>query len=78
MVSPTIVGIGGFPERAMVEYVLGLARGRRLLYVGTASMEDPGTTEAVDELAGRARRGALVSSSGQWPPDDLRGLVLAP
>jgi peptidase E len=75
MVSPTIVGIGGFPERLMVEYVLGLARGRRLLYVGTASMEHPGTTEAVDELLdGLAEVSHLELR--QWPPADLRGFAL--
>jgi|GEM_PF-1891176 hypothetical protein len=31
MPSPTIVGIGGFPNPMMVEYVLGLARGRTLV-----------------------------------------------
>jgi dipeptidase E len=59
----------------MVEYVLGFARGRRLLYVGTASMEDPGTTEAVGELLdGLAEVSHLELR--QWPPADLRGLVL--
>ena len=56
----------------MVEYVLGLARGRRLLYVGTASMEHPDTTEAVDGLL----RGLAEVSHlelRQWPPTDLRG-----
>ena len=59
----------------MVEYVLGLARGRRLLYVGTASMEHPDTTEAVDELL----RGLAEVSHlelRQWPPADLRGFTL--
>ncbi|MFI5054627.1 MAG: Type 1 glutamine amidotransferase-like domain-containing protein, partial [Acidimicrobiia bacterium] len=76
MATPTIVGIGGFPERSMVEYVLGLARGRRLLYVGTASMEDPETAAAVD---GVLRGLADVShlELRQWPPDDLRGFALA-
>src|ERR1700690_4167224 len=75
MVSPTIVGIGGFPDRAMAEYVLGLARGRRLLYVGTASMEDPSLAAAVDErLDGLAEVSHLELR--QWPPDDLRGFAL--
>jgi peptidase E len=76
MVFPTIVGIGGFPERAMVEYVLGLARGRRLLYVGTASMEHPGTTEAVDELLRGLAEVVSHLELRQWPPEDLRGFVL--
>ena len=41
MDSPQIVGIGGFPNEVMREYVVGLARGRKVLFVGTASMEDP-------------------------------------
>src|ERR1035437_2148209 len=41
MHSPQIVGLGGFPQEAMLEYVLGLARGRRVLYVPTAGNEDP-------------------------------------
>jgi peptidase E len=60
----------------LVEYVLGLARGRRLLYVGTASMEHPDTTEAVDGvLRGLAEVSHLELR--QWPPDDLRGFALA-
>jgi peptidase E len=76
MVSPTIVGIGGFPDRPMVEYVLGLARGRRLLYVGTASMEHPDTTEAVDGLL-RGLADVSQLELRQWPPTDLRGFTLA-
>jgi peptidase E len=75
MVSPTIVGIGGFPERAMVEYVLGLARGRRLLYVGTASMEDPGSAAAVEELVDGVAEVTRLEFH-PWPPADLRGLAL--
>jgi dipeptidase E len=75
MASPTIVGIGGFPERAMAEYVLGVARGRRLLYVGTASMEDAGAAEAVETLVdGIADVTRLVFFP--WPPVDLRELTL--
>ena len=33
----TIVGIGGFPNERMLEYVLGLARGRRILVDTTAN-----------------------------------------
>jgi peptidase E len=76
MVSPTIVGIGGFPERVMVEYVLGLARGRRLLYVGTASMEDPYLTlDMVKRLRGLAEVSHLEFRN--WPPADLRGFTLS-
>ena len=60
----------------MVEYVLGLARGRRLLYVGTASMEHPDTTEAVDGLL-RGLADVSQLELRQWPPADLRGFTLA-
>jgi dipeptidase E len=76
MVSQTIVGIGGFPDRRMAEYVLGLARGRRLLYVGTASMEDPGLAAAVEGLVeGLAEVTRLEFNP--WPPAGLREAALA-
>jgi dipeptidase E len=76
MASPTVVGIGGFPDEAVLDYVLGLARGLRVLYVGTAAMEDPVTALDVRQLlAGRAEVSEL--SFRQWPPADLRGFTLA-
>ena len=36
-----ILGIGGAPDAAMLDHVLGLARGSKVLYVPTASNEDP-------------------------------------
>ena len=55
MTNRTIVGIGGFPNDRMLEYVLGLARGRRLLYVPTAGMEDDGwAVQWYERLQGRA------------------------
>ena len=75
MVIPTVVGIGGFPDRTMAEYVLGLGRGRRLLYVGTASMEDPGLAAAVEELVeGLAEVTRLEFHP--WPPAGLREVAL--
>ena len=75
MVSPTIVGIGGFPDDAMLEYVLGLTRGRRLLYVPTAGMEDPAlAVEWFERLRGRAEM--TVLRFNPWPPADLRGFTL--
>jgi len=75
MVSRTIVGIGGFPDRRMAEYVLGLARGRRLLFVGTASMEDPGVAADVEELVeGLAEVTRLAFQP--WPPAALREVAL--
>jgi dipeptidase E len=74
MASPTVVGIGGFPDDPLLEYVLGLARGPRVLYVGTASMEDPlATLGMFERLEGRAEVSEL--SFRQWPPADLRGFT---
>ncbi len=76
MHSPQIVGLGGFPQEPMLEYVFGLARGRRVLYVPTASNEDPSrTVEWYERLRGRAELTPL--SFTPWPPADLRALTLA-
>ncbi|HTO26938.1 MAG TPA: peptidase E [Gaiellaceae bacterium] len=75
MANPTVVGIGGFPDDPLLDYVLGLARGPRLLYVGTAAMEDPATTlELVGRLHGRAEVSDLTFRP--WPPPDLRAFAL--
>jgi len=53
--SPQIVGLGGYPDDAMLDHILGLARGRRLLYVPTAGAEDPSSTLSwYSRLHGRA------------------------
>jgi peptidase E len=76
MNSPQIVAWGGFPEEPMLEYVFGLARGRRVLYVPTAGNEDPGrTVEWYEWLRGRAEMTPLTFFP--WPPADLRDLTLA-
>jgi dipeptidase E len=76
MHSPQIVGLGGSPHEAMLDYVLGLARGRRVLYVPTAGNEDPGrTAEWCERLRGRAELTPL--SFYPWPPADLRAVTLA-
>jgi dipeptidase E len=69
--SPQIVGLGGYPADSMLDYVLGLARGRKALYVGTADMENP--TWALDW---HERLGASELRFNPWPPDDLRGFAL--
>jgi dipeptidase E len=69
--SPQIVGLGGYPADSMLDYVLGLARGRKALYVGTADMENP--TWALDW---HERLGASELRFNPWPPDDLRGFTL--
>jgi len=70
MNSQTIVGIGGFPDAAIVDYVLGFARGRRVLFDTTASPQGDG--ELPDW-------GAEITpfSFYPWPPDDLRALALS-
>ncbi len=73
-----IVAIGGgalCPD--LVDYLVGLVRRRpaRVLYVGTASAEDPwDTLKMYDRFAGRAdvRRVEFFP----WPPDDLESLLL--
>ncbi|HET7568332.1 MAG TPA: Type 1 glutamine amidotransferase-like domain-containing protein [Gaiellaceae bacterium] len=68
----TIVGIGGFPNERMLEYVLGFARGRRVLVDTTAS------PQAADRVAEIPFRGCEVTTLSfyPWPPEDLRRLAL--
>ena len=76
MDSPQIVGIGGSVDEPLLDYVVGLARGRRLLFVGTASMEDPASAVSMYE---RLKNHGEVSflRFNPWPPDDLRAFALA-
>jgi dipeptidase E len=70
-----IVAMGGYPDDALLGYVLGLARGRKLLFVPTASREDPGLTLTLYErLHGQADMTHLHFFP--WPPRDLRRLAL--
>ncbi len=70
-----IVGMGGFPDDTLFDYVLGLARGQRVLYVPTASKEDPDSTvwwyERLRERAAMAHLHFFP-----WPPAELRDLAL--
>jgi dipeptidase E len=76
MPDPRIVAMGGVPDETLLDYVLGLAPGTRLLYVPTAGMEDPARTVWwYERLHGRAEMTHLHFSP--WPPRDLRDLVLA-
>jgi dipeptidase E len=68
MAQQTLVGIGGFPNGAMFEYVLGLARGRRVLVDQAASPQDDGPIELPGDLT--------RLSFYPWPPADLRELAL--
>jgi peptidase E len=75
MPEPTIVAMGGLTDERLLEYVLGIAPGRRLLYVPTAGMEDPARTVWwYERLHGRAEMTHLHFSP--WPPAHLRDLVL--
>jgi dipeptidase E len=76
MPEPQILGMGGYPDDALLDHALGLARGRRILYVPTASAENAsGIVGWYERLRGRAELAHL--SFFPWPPDDLRALTLA-
>ena len=76
MPDPQILGMGGYPDDALLDHTLGLAPGRRVLYVPTASAENPyGSLGWYERLRGRAELTSL--SFFPWPPADLRELVLA-
>jgi dipeptidase E len=67
--------MGGIPDDTLLEYVLRLAPGSRVLYVPTATMEDPARTVSWHErLHGRAEMTHLHFFP--WPPSDLRELAL--
>jgi peptidase E len=77
MAPRTIVAIGGFAEPGpLVDYVLGVARGRRFLYVPTAGMENSDYTVWWYGIA--AKHGAAMTHLHffPWPPADLRERVL--
>jgi dipeptidase E len=70
MARQTIVGIGGFPDAALVDYVLGFARGRRVLVDGTATPDYDGPgLDLPAELT--------YFSFWPWPPEHLRELALS-
>jgi dipeptidase E len=67
--------MGGGVEDTLIDYVLGLAPGRRVLYVPTAGMEDPARTVSwYEALRGKADMTHLHFFP--WPPADLRDLAL--
>jgi peptidase E len=75
MREPTIVAMGGATDETLLDYVLGLAPGRRLLYVPTAGMEDPALTVWwYERLRGRAEMTHLHFFP--WPPSGLRERAL--
>ncbi len=67
--------MGGAPDETLLDYVLGLAPGKRLLYVPTAGMEDPARTVWwYERLHGRAEMMHLHFFP--WPPSGLRERTL--
>jgi dipeptidase E len=68
--------MGGAPDDRLLDHLLGLARGRRLLYVPTAGNEDPVRTVGWYE-ATRGRAEMTPLHFFPWPPPDVRELVLA-
>jgi dipeptidase E len=75
MSEPQIVAMGGWPDDALLDHVLGLARGRRILYVPTAGAENSAFTVMwYDRLR---ERGTMTHLSFfLWPPANLRDLAL--
>ena len=70
-----ILALSGWPDDTMLDYLLGLARGRRVLYVPTAAMEDSASTlEWYERLHGRAELAHLHFFP--YPAADLRELAL--
>ena len=75
-----IVGMGGRGDSdeqmwLLYDYVFGFARGRRILYVPTASRDSPEAIVAFyDRFRGRAE--CTYAPFFPWPPPDLRELVL--
>jgi len=67
--------MGGVPDDTLLDYALGLAPGQRVLYVPTATMEDPAwTVWWYERLRGRAEMTHLHFFP--WPPSGLRELTL--
>ena len=75
MPEPQILAMGGFPDDVLLDHALGLARGKRILYVPTAVREDP---DQIVYWYGRLRaRGTTTHLSFfPWPPENLRELTL--
>src|SRR5205814_1136779 len=71
-----IVGMGGAVDDLLLDYVVGLARARRLLFVGTASMEHPDIALSMYERL-KDRGQVSFLRFNPWPPEDLRAFALA-
>jgi dipeptidase E len=76
MPEPQVVAMGGYSDDRLLGYVLGQARGTRVLYVPTAGREEPSQTVLwYERLRGRAAMTHL--NFFPWPPTNLRELTLA-
>ena len=71
-----ILAMSGLPDDTLLDYALGLASGRRVLYVPTPGMEDPASTVSwYERLHGRAEMTHLHFFP--YPPEDLRRPALS-
>ena len=70
-----IAALGGYPDDTLLDHVLGLASGRRVLFVPTAGGEDAATILSWYERM--QDRGTVTHLSFfPWPPPRLRELAL--
>ncbi|MFY9577841.1 MAG: peptidase E [Gaiellaceae bacterium] len=71
-----IFAMSGLPDDTLLDYALGLASGRRVLYVPTPGMEDPASTVWwYERLHGRVEMTHLHFLP--YPPADLRRVALS-
>jgi dipeptidase E len=76
MPEPQIFTMGGFSDDTLLDHALGLARGKRILYVGTAGAENAAFTLLwYDRLRDRGTMTHL--NFFPWPPANLRDLTLS-
>jgi peptidase E len=77
MAQRNIVACGGFGLAGpLSDFILSLARGPRLCFVGTATGDDPFQIVSAYEYVGERAQVTHVKFF-PWPPSDLRELVLA-
>jgi dipeptidase E len=70
-----IAAMGGYPDDTLLDHVLGLASGRRMLFVPTAGGEDaPTILSWYERMQGRGMLTHL--SFFPWPPPGLRELAI--
>jgi dipeptidase E len=69
MTPRRIVGLGGYPQPAVFDYVLDLAGGRRVLFDRTAAPQH--------EFLPEIEAAVTPLTFYPWPPDELRELALS-